>query len=274
MMNTRQYCILWVVLSVLAISAGCAGQIQPVRFAVVADVQYANKDAAGERYYRQSPGGLERFVQAANMQKPDFAIEFGDIIDGGPDAAQELDSILAIYHQLDCPKYYVLGNHEFSGLSRDVVLAKLNLEKGYYAFDRGTFRFVVLDTVELSASSDAAIGQLAWLDRQLADAAMRKMDVMVFGHYPPLPEAGSYLAGNARAVCQRLEKYGCVRAYLCGHYHPGGYVKQNGVHYLTLPAMVDTPDGRTWAMMALYPDRLDIQGTGKIKNQTLTFQTK
>jgi hypothetical protein len=27
-------------------------------------------------------------------------------------------------------------------------------------------------------------------------------------------------------------------------------------------------------MMTLYPDRLDIQGTGKIKNQTLTFQTK
>lgn len=266
--------ILWIVLPVAAMVAGCARQVQPVRFAVVADIQYADRDTAGERHFRQSLNGLEQFVQTTNVQKPDFAIELGDIIDGGPDAARELDSILAVYHRLDCPKYYVLGNHEFAGLSRDVVLAKLKLEKGYYAFDRGTFRFVVLDTVELSAPGDAAAGQLSWLDRQLADAARRKMDVIVFGHYPPLPESGSFLAGNARAVCERLEKYGCVRAYLCGHYHAGGYVNQNGVHYLTLPAMVDTPDGRTWAMMTLYPDRLDIQGTGKIKNEILTFQAK
>jgi 3',5'-cyclic AMP phosphodiesterase CpdA len=266
--------MLWMVLSAMAIVAGCAGQTQSVRLAVVADIQYADRESAGERHFRQSLGGLEQFVLAANAQKPDFAIELGDIIDGGPDAMRELDRILEIYHRLDCPKYYVLGNHEFNGLAREVVLAKLKLKKGYYVFDRGGFRFVVLDTVELSENSDAATEQLNWLDQQLADAAKRKKNTVVFGHYPPLPEANSYLAGNAHAVCERLEKYGCVRAYLCGHIHAGGYLEQNGVHYLTLPAMVDTPDGKTWAMMTLYPDRLDIQGTGKIKNKTLIFQTK
>lgn len=258
--------ILWIVLTAAFLTAGCAKHTQYVSFAVVADIQYADKDST-EWYYRQTLNGLQQFVQNVNQQKPDFAIELGDIIDGGAKAEQELDRILGVYHQLKCPKYYVLGNHEFNGLSRDVVLAKLNLPTGYYCFTRGSFRFVILDTVELNKQNAAAAEQLTWLDKTLNDAAERKLNVIVFGHYPLLPE-GDFRSPPIRVI---LEKYGCVRAYLCGHNHFGGYVLQNGIHYVTLPAMVDSPDGMTWAMMTAYPDRLMIKGTGKILDETFYF---
>jgi hypothetical protein len=35
--------------------------------------------------------------------------------------------------------------------------------------------------------------------------------------------------------------------------------------------MVDDPAGMTWAMMSLYPDRLEIRGSGLIENQILIF---
>lgn len=258
--------VFWIILSVAAVSSGCATHSQSVRFAVAADIQYADKDP-DQRYYRQTLKGLEQFVRSVNEQNPDFAIELGDIIDGGPNAQLELDRILAVYHQLECPKYYVLGNHEFNGLSRDVVLAKLNLTTGYYCFTRGSFGFVILDTVELNKQDAAAAEQLTWLDKTLKDAAERKLNVIVFGHYPLLPES-DFQSQPIRVI---LEKYGCVRAYLCGHNHFGGYVLQNGIHYVTLPAMVESPDGMTWAMMTAYPDRLMIKGTGKILDETFYF---
>ncbi len=292
-----------VMMAAAAMIGGCAGTVKPVRFAVAADVQYADKDTATGRYYRSGIDGLGRFVEAVNLERPDFAIQVGDIIDGGDRAAAEMDRVLAVYGRLGCEHYHVAGNHDFNGLVREAVLAKMKLERAFYSFEVRGVRFIVLDMLDLGVQGGWAIdseayrtseamlkeltargegnaqsynggvgqGQLAWLDAELWAAHQKKQDVVVFGHIPLLPETDKHIAWNAAAIRDVLERYGCVRAYIGGHNHAGGYARQKGIHYLTLPAMVDDPAGRTWAMMSLYPDRLEIAGSGTIDNQIVVF---
>ncbi|MEN6309745.1 MAG: metallophosphoesterase [Anaerohalosphaeraceae bacterium] len=295
--------IVLLVMAVAAMMAGCAQPAKPVRFAVVADVQYADKDTAMGRYYRTGIDGLSRFVEATNSEQPDFAIQVGDLIDGGDHAAVEMDQVLAVYDRLACRRYHVVGNHDFNGLAREVVLSKMKLDSAWTSFEVRGIRFVVLDMLDLGVqggwakdseayrTSEAMLkeltdrgevnaqmynggvgqAQLVWLDEQLSAAHDKKQNVVVFGHLPLLPKTDKHIAWNAAAIRDVLERYGCVRAYIGGHNHAGGYAREQSIHYLTLPAMADDPAGMTWAMMSLYPDRLEISGFGRIENQVLVL---
>ncbi len=211
--------------------------------------------------------------------------------------------MLAVYGRLVCKHYHVVGNHDFNGLAREAVLSKMKLNSAFYSFEVRGVRFIVLDMLDLSVqggwakdsdayrASDAMLkeltargkgnaqpynggvgqGQLACLDAELSAAHQKKQDVVVFGHLPLLPVTDPHIAWNAAAIRDVLERYGCVRAYIGGHNHAGGYAREQGIHYLTLSAMVDDPAGRTWAMMSLYPDRLEIAGSGTIDNQIVVF---
>jgi manganese-dependent ADP-ribose/CDP-alcohol diphosphatase len=98
--------------------------------------------------------------------------------------------------------------------------------------------------------------------------------VVVFGHLPLWPGGDQHIAWNADDVRKILSEYGCVRAYLCGHNHAGGYGQENGIHYLNLPGAVDDPNGRVWGMIKVWPDKMEITGIGKVKTQTLMFEGK
>jgi manganese-dependent ADP-ribose/CDP-alcohol diphosphatase len=305
----KKFNLLWVIILILGtavLMAGCASQAKPLVFGVVADVQYADKDAAGGRYYRASLGGLVAFVQECNQRHVDFAIQLGDLIDGGDHAGVELDHAATVYDQLNCRHYCVLGNHDFAGISRSKVLKRLGLDRGYYSFEQGGILFVVLDTQDTAVqggwaknsaqykkaeellqkamedkspnaqSYNGGLGseQMVWLDGVLAGAKKKNQDVIVFGHLPLWPDGDKHTAWNAGDVRKILAEYGCVKAYLCGHNHAGGYGQENGIHYLNLQGAVDDPDGRTWAVITMRPDRMDIQGTGNVKNQTLMFKGK
>lgn len=297
----------WITFVAAALTmAGCASQSKPLTFGVVADVQYADKDTENGRYYRNSLAGLVFFVRQCNGQRVNFAVQLGDLIDGGANAGRELDYALTVYEQLNCPRYHVLGNHDFEGLRRLSVLKRLKLERGYYTVEKGGILFVVLDTQDVAVQGgwpknsvaykkaeellqkalerkspnaqpyNGSLGnqQLVWLDGVLAEAQKNHQDVIVFGHLPLLPDTDKHTAWNAGDARKILARYGCVRAYLCGHNHAGGYARENGIHYITLPGAVDSPDGRTWATVQVWPDRMEIQGTGNIKNQTLVFEEK
>ena len=296
----------WILFAAVIVMAGCASQSKPLMFGVVADVQYADKDSTGGRYYRNSLAGLVYFVQQCNQRHVDFAIQLGDLIDGGEHAGQELDRAATLYSKINCLHYHVLGNHDFEGISRSKVLTRLGLERGYYTFEKGGILFVVLDTQDIAVqggwskdnaaykkaeellkkvmeqnqpnaeSYNGSLGnqQLVWLDEVLAEAKKKKQNVIVFGHLPLWPEGEKHTAWNSGDVRRILSEYGCVKAYLCGHNHAGGYGEENGVHYLNLPGMVDDPDARTWAMIEVWPNRMEVHGNGNVQNQTLKFKTK
>lgn len=121
---------------------------------------------------------------------------------------------------------------------------------------------------------NGAVGgdQLAWLQQQLAEAAREKEKVIVFSHFPAFPANPHNLWNNAEVI-RLLESYSCVVAYLNGHNHAGHYGRRGGIHYVTLPGMVETPDTTAYAVVQLGIDHITITGFGRTPSQRLTLRT-
>ena len=117
-----------------------------VSFGLIADVQYADRDDRGTRAYRASLGKLEACVADLNSRDLDFTIQLGDFVDRRPESFAQ---VLPRYDALTMPHYHVLGNHDFP-LPRDQVLRTLGMESAYYSFSSGGWRFVVLDTLDIT----------------------------------------------------------------------------------------------------------------------------
>ena len=102
----------------LIMSMGCRNNNRDdfVEFGIIADTQYAEKDNLGARNYRDSILRLEECVVDFNNRELAFVIQLGDIIDGGDNAAEELERAVAVHNRLKAVKYHVLGNHDFWGV--------------------------------------------------------------------------------------------------------------------------------------------------------------
>lgn len=271
-------------------------------FGLIADVQYADEDAAGRRHYRTALAKLEECVADLNTKELAFTIQLGDFIEYG---SKNLERALAVFNTLKMKKYHVLGNHDFMRIRmrRAELLKKLGMQKPYYDFSYGNCRFVVLDGVDISTSGgwptdsenyklgkqmldelreqelkwgqgyNGAIGkkQLAWLDETLKKASAKGEKVIVVCHLPTLAAASTeyHLLWNHEEVLRTLESHDCVVAYFNGHDHAGGYAKHKGIHYVTVQGMVEAPQKNAYATVDVYQHRLELRGIGKVPHRTL-----
>lgn len=114
-----------------------------------------------------------------------------------------------------------------------------------------------------------AIGnlQLEWLRQTLEDARNSSEKVIVLSHQPITPESTNpiCLIWNYDEVLQVLQEYSdTVIASFSGHAHKGGYVHDadKGIHYRVFEAVLESMPERTYAIVHVYEDRLDVQGFG------------
>ena len=269
-------------------------------FGLIADCQYANVDPAGARFYRNSAAKLDQAVSQLNRHGLKFSLHLGDFIDRDFRSFSELKPIVT---KLKSRLYHALGNHDFDveDTLKSKVPAELGLTTTYYAFRHKGFRFLVLDTTEVSTyrypRKDAATvraqkelralaaagktyaqswngrvsnGQLLWLTGHLEKATEAGESVIIFGHHPILPEE-AHCTWNCEALHKLLSRFPCCKAYLNGHRHTGGYQVSNGMHYLTLHGMLNTQDN-AFSIARLYQSRLEIQGFGRQPSLKLTFR--
>ncbi|PPS08079.1 hypothetical protein GOBAR_AA12570 [Gossypium barbadense] len=135
-------------------------------FGVMTDVQYADIPNGHSflgvpRFYRHSMLVLQRAVKSWNNNKNiNFAIHFGDIVDGKCPKDQSLNAVKKVvgeFENFKGPVYHMIGNHCLYNLPRDKLLPLLkipNLDGGraYYEFSPAPgYRFVVLDGYDISA---------------------------------------------------------------------------------------------------------------------------
>lgn len=282
--------------------AGAATPPAPLRFALLADVQYADKPTAGRRDYRQS---LEKLRAAAALlapRQPAFTIHLGDLIDSGDANAA---AIAPLYNRLPGRRYLVLGNHDFFG-PRSAVLRRFHLKRGFYSFRVSGWRFIVLDGMEVSVrggwpddspqarlaagmlaglkqrqapnahdwNGAAGPGQRAWLQDTLQQAARRGERSIVFCHFPTLPAAcrPDHLLWDHQEVLQILDNSPSVAAYFCGHDHNGGYALSQGVHHVTLPGVVENDLDRCLKVAELSATDLTLSAPGGSLRQILSFR--
>ena len=58
-------------------------------------------------------------------------------------------------------------------------------------------------------------------------------------------------------------------AYCNGHNHAGNYGILNGKHFLNFKGMVETPTESCFAVVEVFPNRLEVRGFGREPNRTL-----
>lgn len=267
-------------------------------FGIVPDAQYCECEINGTRYYTYSLDKLKDAVQTFNSEDVDFTVQTGDLIDRN---LSSFSDILPIYNTIEGPKYHVLGNHDFPVTTNEVVDI-LGMPNQYYDFKYKNWRFVVLDTNDLSLYANPVdsekyqqahemynslkatneinaqtwnVGvseeQLTWLRGVLKKAAQRQEKVVVLAHMPVYPE-NNHNVWNDEAVITELEAAGNVVAYFNGHNHAGNYGMKNGIHYVNLKGMVETDDTNSYSIVRVYKDRLEVDGYGRETDRILKIR--
>ncbi|MCF6313014.1 MAG: metallophosphoesterase [Verrucomicrobiales bacterium] len=291
------------VLSPLSSRAAQKANSQKALFSVglIADAQYTDAKPGGIRYYRKSIDKLGAAVKDINQAQVDFSIHLGDIIDR---KFSSFDDILEPLNELKKPVHQILGNHDFAVAEdkKTEILAKMGIKETYHAFSQSGFRFIFLDGTDLSTFAqpkgsdlhaeatamltefkakkrknaqdwNSAVGpkQFAWLKKQLTATAAAGEKAIVSCHYPILPDNVHNLWNDQEMLSLMDQHADTVIAWFNGHNHAGNYAQHQGVHYVTIQGMVDTPDSNAYAVLDVLPNALRIRGSGRVPSRLLTF---
>ena len=221
-----------------------------LKIGLLTDLHYADKAAAGSRYYRETPGKLEEAAERFAQSRPDFLVELGDLIDAADNVAVEQRYLKTINQQFAaiCPqRYYVLGNHCVDTLTKAEFLAGVEQQRSYFSFDQQGFHFIVLDSCFRSDGvaygrknshwTDAYIPteERDWLQQDLAD---NRLPVVVFAHQR-LDVSNHHGVKNQAKIRQLLDASGNVLAVFQGHSHKNDLNFINGIPFCTLAAMIE-----------------------------------
>ncbi len=208
-----------------------------IRFLVFSDLHFEQMADGAAR--------VSALAEAIRREAPDFCVSLGDLCEPEPENAwirRELESAGA-------PVYYALGNHDTDRHTPEEARAFLGLERSYYAFDRGDYRFLVLDACYFRQDGaalpyhernyKAAPGAFPLVPdeelRWLAEALRGGKKTVVFSHQSLVNDFPRRGVCNRAAVRALLEAAGAV---LCmnGHDHGSAFEIRNGVPYYALNA--------------------------------------
>lgn len=197
--------------------------------------------------------GMARFADAGVS----FVVCLGDNTQPAYSNAEQYDQMKSIVEQWNSygvPVYMVWGNHEFQQLSYKQVLQLCQTDKGYYSFDIGDIRFIVLDTnvrpdgIHFSEDnfdwrySIVPEEQLNWLQNVLYDK--KRTFILTHGNlwFDQNDEhAKWYQVINYEAVLNILKESGCVDTVIQGHHHTFWNGIYRGIRFLNIPSPERSP---------------------------------
>ena len=270
------------------------------RFGIVADPQYAPvvPNLKLNRYYSNSLWKLSEAIEAFNKEDLQFVATLGDIIDRH---WESYNHILPLYDKLRHEHFFLLGNHDFDIAAEYLtsVTRTVGMEKAYYDFTGGGYRFIVLDgndvslfappkddprrdiaakrLEELTAKGavnaqtwNGSLGdaQFAWLGETMKKAQLAGEKVIVMGHYPVFP-VNEHNMWDSERVVELLTGFDNFVAYFNGHNHAGNYGEVKGKHFLNFKGMVDTPAETAYSVVEVYADKIEVRGLGREQSRTL-----
>ena len=272
-----------------------------IRFGAIADPQYAPVPPRRTRYYGNSLWKLDAAIAELNGVDLQFCVTLGDIIDRH---WESYSHILPIYDRLRHPHFFVLGNHDYE-VGADYLGAvhrTTGLKRPYYDFAGGGLRFIVVDGNDVSLfanppgsdrhrlaretldrlTREGAVNAKPWnggmsaeqhtyLKATLDDARAKRERVVLFGHYPVFP-ANEHNMWGWQDFVELVTSYASVVAYFSGHNHAGNQGERDGVHFVNLKGMVETPDTTAFSIVELHGGRLDLKGFGREESRSLKLR--
>lgn len=180
---------------------------------------------------------FRQILREANVLKPDFVFEAGDIVLGG--AADGVPAQWDVFDEAiaTCERPYlaVPGNHDISDAATEQIWID-RMGPTHYAFEYGNSCFIGLNSEEVGALNRISDEQVAWLREALE--ATRAANIFVFLHKPYFahvgdPETAETLWNNQWSNVAEAFRGHPVRAVFAGHehlYRDCGV--RDGVHYV------------------------------------------
>jgi predicted phosphodiesterase len=296
-MQTKQFLKFIFLISIVLMNERGSSQI---KIGIFADCQYCNCEPAGSRFYRNSVEKLNNCISDFNKNNTlDFIVGLGDLIDRDFKSFQTINTILQkSVHQV-CQ---VSGNHDFSVDKSQLsqVSVMLGQMRGWYSVEKRNWMFLFLNGNEISLHSpnqknvaladrwleklksenkpnaqswNGGLGkkQLNWLEKWIGVASRKKQNVAIFCHYPVYP-FDAHCLWDSEEVLRIIESSDCVKIWLNGHNHSGNYALRNGVHFVNLKGMVETPTENAFAQAIFESNSIKIEGFGREKSRILKIQ--
>lgn len=245
-----------------------------LRAGLLTDTHFARRPSNNTRYYEESLAKLREAVELMNREKVDLAVHIGDFKDEDPEPVESrtlgyVSELEQAFSAFGGPRYHVLGNHDMDSISKEQFLVRVEntgIESGrsYYSFDQKGFHFIILDANFRQDGAPYDKGNFDWKDTNIpedqldwlrTDLAATQLPAIIFVHQLLDPEQTiEHRIRNGAAVRAVLEDAGRVLAVFQGHQHQGGYHLVNGIHYYTLPAMVEGsgPENSSYAILDIH----------------------
>lgn len=268
-------------------------------FGIVTDIQYADREQIGRLRFREVPEKLRAAVASWNQQSLAFVIQLGDIVHGnGENTPNELNTIVSLLAETHAPQFHVIGNHCLS-VPLERLLRWFRMDLPYYAFSHNGFKFITLYGMDVSVESEGeakqtaqaflvanptmrewcgALGeaQLSWLEAQLRLAEMRSEPVIFFCHFPThwhTTDEAHGILWNYQCIQELIFSSPNTVAWFNGHFHKGRDTVEQGVHFISLEALVEAPAAsNAFGVVEVYADKLIVRGEGVMKNRWLDLR--
>ena len=270
-----------------------------VNFAVIGDCHYSAKGNYSTRDCLGAKTRLASIIESLNARELDFVFSLGDLGDGHE--ISEVPEILEVFSASKHPVKYAIGNHDLCRRGEKEHAEAVNMPAPTYDFSVGGFRFIVLNAFEISRySRDEKEKDAYWsfrksntepvqewpglfreeswrmLENTLDDAKAKGEDAVILCHVPVLGDSCLREPGETEPLARLVEyekmlalldRYDNVRAYIAGHYHPGGLAVRRGVVHKTVRSICDFKE-ETYCLVTLDENELRIIGKGMETNFT------
>ncbi|MBL1214408.1 MAG: hypothetical protein HND52_13705 [Ignavibacteriae bacterium] len=210
---------------------------EEIRFIIFGDSQFGN------------PPQFERMIHEAEMLRPDFVIQVGDLIHGYTHDKNQLQREWMRFKNqiapLSMPYYPVPGNHDVVTDEAEEVYAEVwGKEKLLYSFDKGSVHCIVLNSWWGEEDDRIAEWQRDWLKNDLEKFAaenggygsdeFNQKSIFVFLH-SPLWKYSKDTEGRKDwdLVHELLKKYP-TKLVAGGHTHEHVWEERDGINYLII----------------------------------------
>ncbi|MFA5871562.1 MAG: metallophosphoesterase [Parcubacteria group bacterium] len=231
-----------------------------MKFAIITDIHMGPEEyhkGILRKVNKEAKTLLGNFIKEMKENvKPKLVIALGDLIqDENPIKDKDnLDYIIESLNGLDCPVYYVAGNHDLKNIAEDDLAKSFNQKKLYYSFDLGRFHFIVLfskrfaDKIRFYISDE----QKKWLQKDLEET---EKQCLVFVHYGLAEQnltGNPFFEGkpekclimNRKEIRSILSKSKKVIAVFNSHLHWNRMHLHDSIPYFTVQSLVENEDDK------------------------------
>jgi len=269
-MKTNKFIIIFAIL-LMSLVAGCQ-QTEPFFFIQMSDPQFGHH--TDNKGFSRETELFEKAIAQANQLQPEFVIITGDLVHQAGNDAQARE-LLRIADKLNSKiaLYWVAGNHDVKYEPTDKTLSwyRHHFGKDWYSFDVGRRHFVVVNCCIIEHPENVA-GQFSqqekWLRDDLAKACAQKKPILLFMHYPLLPDDSNTSRSHFRLDPQRRADYfklfgdNGVQAIFAGHLHYNLYDKADNTEIIVTGtvagrALALGKDSHGFRIVKVYADRME-----------------